>query len=96
MGRIPPRIMKGTPTRQSIYLKGKHFRLEVIAEASVLGLSRSYISRVLSGKRQPRIHVFDDIAKSMGVTMEWLKTAIDQRQLELSKKRKGQRLSVVA
>ena len=40
--------------------------------ASMLGLSKSSISRILSGVQEPKLSLANDLAKALGVTLDYL------------------------
>jgi transcriptional regulator with XRE-family HTH domain len=46
--------------------------LDQYALASKVGLSKSSISRILSGKQEPKLTLAYELAKSLGVTLDYL------------------------
>jgi len=46
--------------------------LDQSALASKIGLSKSSISRILSGAQEPKLRVAYDLAKALGVTLDYL------------------------
>ncbi len=82
MGRTPRKSLEGKPTKQSIYFAGKHIKLAAIARNE--GIDQSYLSRVFSGQRQPRIAHARKIARGLGMSTDAFLDAIAARRQSLA------------
>jgi transcriptional regulator with XRE-family HTH domain len=65
------------PNPQSVRFAGRYVNISAIARSQ--GLSQSYVSKLLSGKQSPSILVAKKVAAALGMGLEDLLEAIEQR-----------------
>jgi transcriptional regulator with XRE-family HTH domain len=65
------------PNPHSVRFAGKYINISAIARSQ--RLSQSYVSKLLSGKRSPSIRVAKKVAAALGMGLEDLLEAIEQR-----------------
>ncbi len=73
------------PTAQTVYLGGKPINVSAIARTQ--HIDQSYLSRILAGKCVPTIPIAQKIAAVVGLSLEQLLDAIQDRKKELEVKR---------
>ena len=69
--------IEDNPTSQSIMLGGRYINLSALART--IEADQSYLSRILSGKRNPGVDLFSKIADALGTTMDQLRSDIQDR-----------------
>lgn len=74
----PTKCIDTEPNAQTIKLAGRYVNLKRIARAGPF--NRSYISYILSGKRCPSTKFFKRLATCLGMTMDDLLQAIEERK----------------
>jgi|SRR5271157_2617282 len=70
------------PNPQSVRFAGRYVNINAIARSQ--DLSQSYVSKLLSGKRSPSILVAKKVAAALGMGLEDLLDAIEQRTKDSS------------
>lgn len=66
------------PTSQSVNLGGVYINLSVLARTQ--NIDQSYLSRIMAGKRRPRIDHAQKIAGALGITIDRLLELLDDRK----------------
>lgn len=79
--RYPTGCLERNPDSATVKLAGKHINMAAIARSQ--DIDRSYLSRILSGKREPTIPVAKKIAAALGLGLEELLEAIEQHVKEI-------------
>lgn len=85
MAKAPSgRCVQSNPTSQRQYVSfgGSYINLSEIARS--INRHHSYVSMILSGKRQPGLRVARDIAEALEIGVDDLVAAIDDRKATLS------------
>jgi transcriptional regulator with XRE-family HTH domain len=80
--RTPSACIQKKPAKNTVYLGGKPVNVTAIARAQ--NMDQSYLSRVLSGSRQPTILTAQKIAAALGVGLEELLDMVSLRKAELA------------
>lgn len=75
--RGPTRCLEDKPTCQSIHLGGRYISLSRLAEEG--DFNHSYLSYIFSGQRTPSAKYFKRIADLLGMNMNDLMEAIEDR-----------------
>lgn len=78
MGNRPQFYITGKPQGHSVWLAGVCIDLTAIAHET--GLGHGYLSRVLSGKSNPSVPYLRRLADILGMSIDSLLTAIDERR----------------
>lgn len=82
----PKRYLAHRVTRQSVKILDRYVNLAELALGE--GLDHSYVSRILSGERvNPSLDYLTRIAKGLGMSLDVLLYAIEQRRDELKDRR---------
>lgn len=75
--RVPTMCLESKPTPQTVYLAGVPINLSTLART--MKADHSYLSRILSGERQPRYRHGQKIASALGMSFEAFATHIMAR-----------------
>jgi transcriptional regulator with XRE-family HTH domain len=75
--RPPSGCLVDKPTTVSVLFAGRYVNTSAIARSS--GLNQAYISKILLGSREPTIHIARRVAASLGMGLEDMLEAIEER-----------------
>ena len=81
----PLECIETKPNKRTTKLGGKYINQAAIARSQ--GIDQSYISRIISGEREPRRAQAKLIAAALGMTVEEFFEALEDNKAQLAEKR---------
>lgn len=82
MGRAPQTFIETKPTTQSCWFGGRY--VNVTRLANYCRVDRSYLSRVLSGVRQPSVHYSRTVASALKMDLSAFELAREAAKRDVS------------
>lgn len=82
MGRAPQSFLETKPTTQSCWFGGRCINISGLARHC--RIDRSYLSRVLSGTRQPSIHYSRTVATALKMDLSAFELACEAAKRDVS------------